>query len=391
LTQRNHSISADQHTQIRFAAVSLWSALLLFQLTFPAVASAQDETDAFRPADLREHIIALSHPSYRARELARWRLEQQPLQSIVEIQKNIQSVDHNAAAQLIDLLSSMAMSSDVAVSVEARSALGDLANNTTSVGKLAGNTLNAIADLQEEKAMQILAFHGAQFRHGLFTINGHSRADPSLLGMKIDETFDGDAETIKWIRFLKSIDAIYFIGPQIDTRYFEAVSGLTRLKVIKLKRVSLIDSDLKLFRNLLALEHLGINYTPIDDSSIPSILELPVSQSLRLYGTRITEKGEAQLNNQLDGIQIYRGNGGFLGISMLAKNEVDSVVLQSAAQRAGIRVGDKIMTVDGVAIGNFEELRSELGKHVVGDAVSFDIIRQGIPVTIVAVLGEDQN
>lgn len=343
---------------------------------------------------VQTQIDNLSDPSFRARQLARWRLTTRPLAAIEQIEKSILTLDHNAASQLIDLLSSMAIHSDVAVSVNAQSTLKKLANDVSSTGRLANNTLLAIADLQEEKAIEILTGHGAYVGPQRFGVNGRIRGE-NLLSLSINEQFDGDSNVIQWIRFLKSVESVYLEGPQIDTRFFQALSELSNLKVLKLKHVSMQRNDLKSFSSMMKLEHLGLNYVQIDDSYIPELLQLPVTQTLRLYGTKITDIGAEKLTKQLDGIEIFVGRGGFLGIGTRSplNTIVGTVTPDSAATEAGIRTNDEILKIDGKEVSTFDEIRSELGNFEAGEEVAILIRRFGPngleELTINATLRED--
>ena len=119
----SHRIILRESRKPSLAAIRvLFGALLLLassssqmfaQVGPPATTEATDN-DAF----LQQQITDLSHPSYRARQLARWRLEQSPAASIRAIEKSIRSIDYNAASQLVDLLSSLAMHTDVSISLQ---------------------------------------------------------------------------------------------------------------------------------------------------------------------------------------------------------------------------------------------------------------------------------
>ncbi len=73
---------------------------------------------------------------------------------------------------------------------------------------------------------------------------------------------------------------------------------------------------------------------------------------------------------------------------------VTSVDRGSAAEKAGIRPGDRILAVDGTQIELFPELKQIIVTHVPGDVVSLDIQRQGervtLPVKIGAVVERDR-
>ena len=230
-------------------------------------------------------------------------------------------------------------------------------------------------------------------------VRGLSRGDSVSMGnsapsmnfpSRSDESFSGEVEAIQWIQFLKSVKTVYLSGEKIDTRYFQAISHLNQLQNIKLRHVRLRQRDIKLLYDLMHLEHLGINYIDIGDSFLPALAKLQLSSSLRLYGTQITPTGANQLAAQLDGIEISCLRGGFLGVGTdPASTLIRTVTENSAAQKAGLRLGDIIKTINGVPIKDFFQLRRELGKCVPGDRVKIDILRAGQPLELQATLDEE--
>jgi S1-C subfamily serine protease len=104
---------------------------------------------------------------------------------------------------------------------------------------------------------------------------------------------------------------------------------------------------------------------PIDDSFVPALCQLPLTESLRLFGTAITEQGKLEIAQQLDGLEIYRGNGGFLGIAsdVLKPVVVSSVQPNSAAQNAGIEEGDIVTEIQGEPIKDFANLKATIAKY----------------------------
>ena len=67
---------------------------------------------------------------------------------------------------------------------------------------------------------------------------------------------------------------------------------------------------------------------------------------------------------------------------------VSQVMPESAAERAGVKVGDVIRSVDGKAISNANDLRNTIGLKRSGDTVELEIIRDKRKRTLKAKLGE---
>jgi Do/DeqQ family serine protease len=67
---------------------------------------------------------------------------------------------------------------------------------------------------------------------------------------------------------------------------------------------------------------------------------------------------------------------------------VSQVMPDSAAENAGIKVGDIIRTVDGKAISNANDLRNTIGLKRSGDTVELEVLRDGKKRKLKAQLGE---
>ena len=78
------------------------------------------------------------------------------------------------------------------------------------------------------------------------------------------------------------------------------------------------------------------------------------------------------------GFGIETQHGGF----------INEVMPDSAAAKAGIKVGDIIVSVNGRSIKSFQELRAKVATMGAGSKVEFGLIRDGDEETVTAVLGE---
>ncbi len=325
-----------------------------------------------------EQIHQLKHENYRTRQKARLGLESHPAQSMEVIRSSIGQVDSVVGVQLVDILSGLAVHNDLHIATMATEILASLASDVTSVGRAASNSMSAIADLQEEKAEEILRGFGAYIGPQNFNVNGRVLTDLSgrPKSLRIDEHFFGTDSDVQWIRYLRSVRVVYLNGPKITPKVIESISSLKMLTAIKLRGVALTAQQLLLFQEMTSLEHLGLSYMDVDDTFVPSIIQLPISQSIRLYGTNITADGQKQLEQQFDGLEVFRGAGGFLGVATIPKPvRVSQVTDGSAAHRAGIQIEDEILAINQVPIESFDELRNELGKSKAGETVEIRVKR----------------
>ncbi|QWA10064.1 serine endoprotease DegP [Sodalis ligni] len=96
--------------------------------------------------------------------------------------------------------------------------------------------------------------------------------------------------------------------------------------------------------------------------------------------------------------QVRRGEVGIMGTELnseLAKAMkvdaqrgafVSQVLPKSAADKAGVKAGDVIVTMNGKAISSFAAFRADVSSMPVGTKVSLGLLRDGKPVTVVVTL-----
>ncbi|MDO8825801.1 DegQ family serine endoprotease [Methylophaga sp.] len=70
---------------------------------------------------------------------------------------------------------------------------------------------------------------------------------------------------------------------------------------------------------------------------------------------------------------------------------VTNVIPGSAAEKAGLKVGDVVTAVDGVSLANADNLRNTIGLLMVGQSIKLDIIRDGKAQTLTAEVTEAQR
>lgn len=77
-----------------------------------------------------------------------------------------------------------------------------------------------------------------------------------------------------------------------------------------------------------------------------------------------------------------------LGLDNARGALVSQVVENSSAEKAGIKAGDVITSINGKSIANAAELRNAIGLLRIGEKVEIGLIREGKPRRVTAVIGE---
>jgi len=109
----------------------------------------------------------------------------------------------------------------------------------------------------------------------------------------------------------------------------------------------------------------------------PSWLAIPVAHELESFGS------------------VQRGWLGIEGASVVVKTDsnpagvmVKDILARSAADRAGLRPGDLIVSMDGVAIQSMPSLKGHLYILGPGRTISLEIVRRGVPRKEQVTLGD---
>lgn len=321
-------------------------------------------------------IHQLESDSYGSRQLAVQLLQPHAMIAIPVVERAIESVEEDAANRLIRLLGRWSANPDDGYGALAYAALNRVAQGGVSArSSLALNVIEAIRVTQSGRATEYLgrlsAYIGIELDK-MFAMNTQSE----MYVLRINEAFRGTIEDLNCVRWLSDVRVVRLIGPRIDGKCLEQIVKIPNLRTLQIRHTSITSDDLKVLYALDRLEGLEILYTPIDDESIEILGNLPLWGRLRLFGTKISEGGAEKLTKQLEGSDLTFGLGGFLGIGSNQNGLVISqITAGSGAEKAGLRVLDRIVSIQGKKIEQFVALRAELAKYPPGAVVKVEFER----------------
>lgn len=344
------------------------------------------------PASKTQRAVAdLSDPNFRVRELARWQLSQNPTEALPIIRVALQTAEHHTGAALVDIVTEMALGGESSIQLEAMEVLKQASKRRSSVGGLANNALSAISELQEGQAIELLLHHGAIIGPRAFSLNGKKGLVDSELALHINEDFSGDPAAINRICYLSSVETVCLEGEAIDGTYLNAILEMKGLRNVKLKHVSFPAEDLNVLAELSQIDHIGLIYSQYGDEIVPTLLDLPVSGSIKLYGTKVSKSAGQDLKEELNDLEVFVGGGGFLGVGpmFLSSTRINEVQPNSAAFKAGIRYNDVITHINEVQVKTFDDLRNELGKYSANEGIKITYERFNDTYETTAVLQEE--
>lgn len=207
----------------------------------------------------------------------------------------------------------------------------------------------------------------------------------------------GDSDVLSVGDFVVAIGNPFGLGQTVTSGI---VSGLSRAPGMRAESYEdFIQTDAAINRGnsggaLVNLrgELVGIN-TAIFSSSGGNIgigFAIPVSMAKQVM-EQLIEHGEVRRGMLGVTIQpLDQELAQALGLSETQGALVSNVVSDSPAERAGIRAGDVIVSVNGRGINNPNELRNQVGMARIGQRVRLELIRDGRRRTVNAEISESK-
>ena len=298
------------------------------------------------------------------------------------------------------ILESIARTDDPMVGIRAEQALRSLA--VVEIGGLARRAAGSLYKLQLhycEIAAKKLSDAGAVVE----TSPVVNRQGPplSIYRLTLGSEWKGDAEIFAEVQRFEEISLIHFDHPDINNDYLKPLGNLDTIVSLEIKRANIDDAGIAMLSELERVVRIEIYHTPISDASVEALSNFKAHTYL-LYGTKITAAGKADLIRRAPAARVDVRRGGFLGIGGGDRDPVNvpgeepksvgftvaEVEPNSAAEAAGIRPNDVILSYDGKAVGSFLEIKDMIAENAVGDTVEVILMRNEKKKTVKVTLRE---
>lgn len=361
------------------------NSVLLVILVF-ANAAAQAEPTA---EQIRAWVDNLSDSNYSKRDIATKQLVSVGNAAIKPLMAALAEQGLEVTTRGVYVLQQLAVGGDEKTEEAARQALMQIAApRITASARHARDALERLDSLRQQRAMQELKLLGA-----LVDREHLELALPigSVFRVEFNEDWTGGLEGLRWLRYLRDVEQISFVGEQVTDEWLKYLEGLPRVLVVKIKRAKITEAGLASLQEVERLQFLKLLYLPIGDGSIKHLAQCKRVVSIHIFGSKMTAAGERELREAM-AAKIDRRKGAFLGISVPASDqlmwEVEGVTRGSSAARAGLEPGDTILTYDGKPVGDFGSLQSLIAQNDVGDTVVVKIRRGRETIEREITLGE---
>ncbi|MBU6238231.1 MAG: PDZ domain-containing protein [Planctomycetes bacterium] len=333
--------------------------------------------EATQPSEeqIKKWIEELASENYAARESASRRISRHLTAALPLVLESAESAKDSNAEQLLQFLGFVASEAFTEPGMKAYASLERIANDrTTHRAVVAQRILESISVQMRDLAIDRLSRVGITVETRYLSVL--TRTIEVRNALVIDSRFSGKEEDLVLLKWVFDVQFVKLDGPHINHAILNQVSRMSRLNSLQIIDTTLQASDLECLLNAPDLKLLEILYTPIDDSSIAILEQLPVFGDMQLFGTKISAQGAKDLVARIDSANVFVGRGGFLGIQCEPSSLIiREVVPNGPADRSGIRNLDKLLRIDGVSISNFDELRRELAKSADGEKVVVEFER----------------
>jgi hypothetical protein len=339
-------------------------------LQTPAAISQPDDQEILK------WVRDLDSDRFLDRELATERLIMAGVAAVEPIVQALAANNLEVTTRGIHILQELALQSELATSEAARDALEKVAApRVTSAARRAAEALARLDLVRHERALEDLKLLGAVV---------DSRQAPlgfqiiEQLSIEIGEHWRGKPADLVRLSWLRSVDQLIISHEGLDDQTLAIVAQMPELPSLTIRRAPISARGIEHLRPMSNLRTLNVLYCPIGDDSVESLEAMTNLTQLRLYGTNLTSRGRDRLVQVLRQAEIDVRRGAFLGIGCDPTQPgcfISTVRPNTAAEQAGLQVGDLIEKYEGKPIASFEELTAAISQNGPGDTVSVQIIR----------------
>ncbi len=300
--------------------------------------------------------------------------------AIGPVSKAVEKGNLEVASRAIYVLRELALGLDVDAQEQGAKALRELAGSERkSAARLARDALRVLGKLRQQQTVEQLGKLGAVIRGFQPTPFTPFRR----FELEIGPEWKGSRKDLQRLRWLPDLYKITLIGPRVDDSWIEMLRDIESLNYIAIKNAQITDHALLVISQMKTVVSLDLMYSPVTDAGFAHLRKMKNVRMIRCYGTNVTAAAADRFQADLANVEVDFKMGAFLGVSCQQAPwpcTVQRVTDQSAAQKAGVQVGDIIVAYAKKAVTDFDDLKRLIARNKVGDTVEIRIARGGSPV-----------
>ena len=307
-------------------AVARLGGAVLGSLLAPAFATDAAVRPAATAAEVAAWVEQLGAAQYAQRESAARSLADAGRPALRPLVAAITGGDLEVASRGVEILRGMLAADDEPLAAEVERRLEDIASGDAAVARLAQSALEFHQAGRAAAARERLESLGAVFRERM--------ANAGEQGIEVE------------------FNAAWLGGPE----------------------------DWRLLPRLRGVVCVSVHGVPLDETAVGVLGRVRGVRRIDLFGTAAPDAAVRALRGRLPDTLIDVRKGGKLGVSSIVQAgpcALSGVQPGSAADKAGLRPGDVVVTVDGEPVANFEALAARVARHGPGEVVRLEVLRDG--------------
>lgn len=335
-----------------------------------ANSSAADSAIDLPEQKIIELIRELDANNFDQRERATRDLIALGGKTIPVIEQTLNECSAEAKLRGIFVLRTLALSDDDTLDALASASLDRLEkSDNRSTATKATAALKYISESREDITLARLKELGAEVELATVVRDANVVHIPYVI--RFPEQWAGDNGDLRRLRWLVSIRAVEFEGMQFNDESIRQLKRLPEVHDVVLKKCSITDDGLDVLADIDGLARVGIYHCAVTDACVKHLRAIEYASLFKLYGTGMSREIAESLHDEQRGVEVDFRRGALLGVACLTGSGrclVSTVEPDSAAEKAGIQVGDVIVQFDGKPVGNIEELTAVVAKFDAGSS-----------------------
>lgn len=320
--------------------------------------AADDAVANADPDQIRNWISELDANDFDRRDKASGKLITAGVSVIPIVVEMLPRGSAEAKLRGIYVLRTLALSDSEEIQSAANTALEDLRQSESrSIATKADAAARYVAQSREMITLARLEKLGAQVDLAAVMRNGQFVHIPYVI--RFGEDWTGTDDDLRRLKWLVSIREIEFHGEKFTDESIKQLKHLPEASDVTLNRCSISNEGLKILPDLKNLSRISIHYCAVTDACIQHLQKIKYASLFKLYGTKMSRDAALTLSDEHDGVEVDFRKGGLLGVACLAGSDrclISAIEPESAAEKAGIRIGDVIYEFAGRPVSNIGEL-----------------------------------
>ncbi len=330
------------------------------------------------PAELEKWARDLDSDEFLAREEATLNLVAAGTPAIKYVQPIVSVPSLEASTRAMHVLRDIGLSSDLDTQEAVRTALEEIAKESTPAGKRASRTTAWLNEQRSSQTIRNLEELGAKVQRTEYSDGLQEIV--TVESVHIGETWKGTEKDLRRLKWLVDVRQLVLIGDKMGDTALAQAALMPGLKSLHLHRTAVTDKGMQVLAGCEALQEFGAYYCGLGDEGVAVLGKLTTLSSIKLYGTKVTPEAKERLDVALNKLakMDYR-RGGFLGISCAPDFDglcrISTVHPDSPANKGGLQTRDVLVRFAGKELKDFEGLTTIISGHQAGETVEVEVLR----------------